>query len=72
MNSKLEELKKLPVDERIELVQDLWDTIAQDQIALPVTRAQKDELDRRLASYKTDGALEESKDEVIASIRQNL
>ncbi len=29
---------KLPIDQRIQLVEDLWDSIAADQNALPLTR----------------------------------
>jgi len=52
MNTKL---KELPVDERIKLVEELWDSIAADQKALALTPAQKAELDRRLDAYETDG-----------------
>jgi len=51
MNTKL---KELPVDERIKLVEELWDSIAADQKALALTPAQKAELDRRLDAYETD------------------
>ena len=34
MNTKLTEL---PVDERIKLVEELWDSIASDQKVLPLT-----------------------------------
>jgi putative addiction module component (TIGR02574 family) len=51
MNAKLREL---PLDERIRLVEDLWDSIAADQKALSLTPAQKTELDRRLEAYELD------------------
>ena len=51
MNIKLSEL---PVDERIKLVEELWDSIAADQDALPLTKEQKAELDRRLDAYRID------------------
>jgi putative addiction module component (TIGR02574 family) len=52
MNTKLSEL---PLDERITLVDELWDTIASDQKALPPTDEQKAEHDRRLYAYEVDG-----------------
>jgi len=52
MNTKL---SKLPVDERIKLVEELWDSIASDQKALPLTAEQKAELDTRLDAYEADG-----------------
>jgi|SRR5882724_6218524 len=44
-------LKLLPVDERIKLVEDLWDSIAADQSVLRLTTDQKAELDLRLDAY---------------------
>jgi len=47
-------LRELPVEERMKLVEDLWDSIAEDCKALPVTTEQKAELDRRLKAYDVD------------------
>ena len=41
-------------DERSRLVEDLWDSIASDQNALPLTTEQRAELDRRLDAYELD------------------
>ncbi|MDL1974197.1 MAG: addiction module protein [Deltaproteobacteria bacterium] len=38
----------LPIVERIRLVEYLWDSIAADQVAIPITDEQRAELDRRL------------------------
>jgi putative addiction module component (TIGR02574 family) len=46
----LSDLRKLSVAERIQLAQDLWDSIAEDSPeGPPLTSEQKDELDRRVA-----------------------
>lgn len=50
----MEDLLKLSVAERIQLVEDLWDSIAADTDAFPLTEAQKAELDRRLAEHEAD------------------
>jgi len=51
MSSNLtEEAKKLPVDERIALVEEIWDSIADDNGCFELTEAQKQELDRRIQS----------------------
>ncbi len=50
----IEELLKLSVAERIQLVEDLWDSIAADPESLPLTEAQKAELDRRLEEHHAD------------------
>ena len=47
-------LRQLTVDERIKLVEDLWDSIAADQGALSTTADQRTELDRRLNASRVD------------------
>jgi putative addiction module component (TIGR02574 family) len=44
----LKEALHLRPDERIQLVEDIWDSIAAEPEVLPLTEAQKKELDRRL------------------------
>ncbi|HEX7315993.1 MAG TPA: addiction module protein [Pyrinomonadaceae bacterium] len=51
MSTQLEEILRLSVAERIQLAEDIWDSIAADPAALPLGDAQRRELDRRLASY---------------------
>jgi putative addiction module component (TIGR02574 family) len=65
-------LRKLPVDERIRLVEDLWDSIAADQNTLPLTTDQRIELDRRLDAYETDRNPGRPAADVIADIRKKL
>ena len=43
------EIRDLPVPERVVLVDQIWDSIVEDEAAFELTDAQKDELDRRLA-----------------------
>jgi putative addiction module component (TIGR02574 family) len=48
----LAEIRKLSVDERIQLVEDIWDSVAADADAnaeTPITEAQRQELAARLA-----------------------
>lgn len=52
MNVSREELQKLPVAERLELVEELWDSIARDSDQLTLTPGQIEELDRRFADYE--------------------
>jgi putative addiction module component (TIGR02574 family) len=47
------ELMKLTPQERLDLVEDLWDSIAQDDMP-PLTSEQKEELDRRYAEHLRD------------------
>jgi len=43
---------KLSVAERIRVVEDIWDSIAGIPEAVPVTKEQKKELNKRLAAYR--------------------
>ena len=65
-------LRNLPLDERIRLVEDLWDSIASDQKVLPLTPEQKAELDQRLDAYEADRNPGRPADEVIADIRKRI
>jgi putative addiction module component (TIGR02574 family) len=55
MQSELtEQAKKLSISDRILLVEEIWDTIAEENQAFELTDAQKQELDRRLESARSD------------------
>lgn len=45
-------ISQLSVAERIQLAEDLWDSIAEQQEELPLSEAQQQELDRRLENYQ--------------------
>ena len=65
-------LQQLTVDERIKLVEDLWDSIAADQGALPITADQKTELDHRLNTYAVDKIRGRPAADAILAIRCQL
>ena len=65
-------LSELPIEQRIQLVEDLWDSIAADQKALPLTDWQRTELDRRLDAYESDGNRGRAAELVLADIRKRL
>ena len=48
---------KLNVSERIQLVEDVWDSIACVPEATPLTDKQKKELDRRITAYHNNPSL---------------
>lgn len=54
MSPAIQELKQLPVSERIQLVEDLWDSIAEDVSAVTLTPDHIEELDRRLDALEAD------------------
>jgi putative addiction module component (TIGR02574 family) len=49
-----QELLELSVAERIQLAEDLWDSVWLSPEEVPVTDAQRAELDRRLSRFSTD------------------
>ena len=54
MSVNLAEVLKLPVDERLKLVEFIWNSIAEFPDSLELTTDQKAELDRRLDDYEAD------------------
>lgn len=65
-------LHDLPIDKRIRLVEDIWDSIASDQKVLPLTEEQRTELDQRLDAYEADGNPGRPVEKAIEEIRQRL
>jgi putative addiction module component (TIGR02574 family) len=72
MTAQLRELQELPISERILLVEDLWDSIAEDASACRLSVEQSDELNARLDALDADprqGAhWEISKQRIVASL----
>ncbi len=56
MHSSTLDFKQLPVSERIQLVEDIWDSIAQDAAEPDVSLSveHRTELRRRLAEHRAD------------------
>lgn len=48
------EVLALPIDERLKLVEAIWESIAELPETLQLTEAQEAELDRRLEAYRKD------------------
>ena len=53
-NALREELFKLSAAERLELVEELWDSLSDDDEALALTPEQREDLERRLAEADAD------------------
>ena len=66
------DLRGFPAEERIKLVEDVWDSIAEDRKALPVTPDQEAELDRRLKAYEVDKNRGRLAADLLADIRRRL
>ena len=54
MSVAIEEILNLGVKERLELIEEIWDSIAAHPEALPLTAAQRKELDRRKREHRQD------------------
>lgn len=67
MSSNLtDEAKKLSVPKRIVLAEEIWDSIAQDSGCFELTESQKEEIDRRLASFESNPSQGRTWDEIRA------
>ena len=47
-------IDKLSIEERIRLVQEIWDSIAEEIERSPLTESQRQEVDRRLAAHRAN------------------
>jgi len=51
MNTEFPQVFGLPFSEKLQLLEDLWDSIAQDSEQIPILDWQKEELAKRKAAY---------------------
>ena len=70
MSIQFEDILKLSVPERVQLVEDIWDSIAASPEALPITEGQRQELDRRLAAHARDPSEARPWEEVRARLER--
>lgn len=63
------EIQKLTPAERLELVEELWNSLCDQPDAVPLTDAQRAELDRRLDDLEREGSVGIPWDEVVRRIR---
>ncbi len=66
-----EQISSLTIPEKLELISDVWDSIIIDDAQVPLTESQKQELDRRLASYQNIENQGSSWEEVKQRIIEN-
>jgi putative addiction module component (TIGR02574 family) len=68
MTAKALGIDRLSVSERIRLVEEIWDSIADEADSLEIPQSHKDELDRRLEAYERDPRAGSSWEEVKARL----
>ena len=61
-------IKNLPVSERIQLVEDIWDSIAEDAGPLELSADERQELQRRWSEHQADPSSSVPWEEVRASL----
>jgi putative addiction module component (TIGR02574 family) len=65
----IEQLVQLPVEERIELIQALWDSIAEDKMPHELSEADKKSLDTRIAALDANPGNVVTWDHIKAQVR---
>jgi putative addiction module component (TIGR02574 family) len=66
------EIDKLGVDERLDLIEELWESLASDPGQVPVPEAHRAVLDKRLAGIEAGDDTGISWKEVLDRIRKRL
>jgi len=69
VENAIEEIKGLPVAERLRVVEAVWDSIAQDPAPPTLSPEQRAELDRRLDAYEANPEDVLTWDEVLERLR---
>lgn len=64
-----DDILRLPVEERLELVEAIWESIRAHPEELPLTDEVRSELDRRLAIHRADPDAAEDLDTVLERLR---
>lgn len=72
MSTTAVDIEKLNVEERLRLIEALWDSLSSDPSRVPVTQAQKEELDRRLNEIDEGDDVGIPWDDVLERIRKRL
>ena len=57
-------LEGLPVEDKLALINELWDGIAASEVPVPISDELADEIERRLARYRADPSTSRSAEEV--------
>ena len=67
---RMEDILQLNIEERLDLMEKIWDSITANEESLPLTEAQRTELDRRLQAHVQNPGEAETWDEVKAKIQR--
>jgi putative addiction module component (TIGR02574 family) len=67
----LDEIRRLSVVERVELIEEIWETIEASPDALPIPEIQRQELDRRLKLHREDPGAAQPWSSIRSRLTQN-
>ena len=64
------DIANLSLEERLRLLDELWESLSKTPAALPLTTAQREELDRRLDELEYEGPVGIPWEDVLSRIRR--
>jgi putative addiction module component (TIGR02574 family) len=67
--AQIDEILELPTSERVAIVQEIWESVVEDSRVVPLTSAQRDELEKRWLDFQQHPDEDESWDEVQRALR---
>ena len=70
MSSQPLDINALSPEEQLRLLQELWDSLSRNRERIPITDAQREELDRRMPQAETDDGGGIPWDQVLLRIRE--
>jgi putative addiction module component (TIGR02574 family) len=69
MSQVSHDIESLTVDERLDLVERIWESLAIDPATIPMTDAQRAELDRRFDDLEREGPVGSSWEQMLQQVR---
>jgi putative addiction module component (TIGR02574 family) len=72
MNERSIDIDRLDVEQRLRLIERIWESLSKDPGAIPMTPAQRAELDRRLDEVEQGDTGGIPWEEVLESIRKRM
>lgn len=70
MSKTIVDISDLSAQERLHLIEDLWESLSPTESSVPLTGAQREELDRRLDDLELEGPVGIPWHEVVGKIRR--
>ena len=70
-DADIAEILQLPIEERLRLVQLIWDSVAADAAAVPPSDAHRAVIDQRVAEHQSNPDDVASREQVLAEARRH-